>query len=419
MSNDGVIRKGDYIPMGKKTVLGIQHVFTMFGATVLVPLLTGFNVSVALFGAGAGTLLFHLMTKGKVPAFLGSSFAFIPVIIAAGQMGGVEQGSAEYIANLQYAQGGLVVAGIIYVILALIIKLVGPELIHSLFPPIVTGPIIMVIGLNLAPTAIDMASSHWLLAFICLVTVTVVNIYGKGFIKVLPVLCGLGVGYIASALLGVIDYTPIKEAAWLSVPAFTMAKFSAKALTIIAPVAIVTVVEHVGDVLAIGATVEEDFVADPGIHRTLMGDGIATAMAGMIGAPANTTYGENTGVLALTKVWDPAIMRIAAVFAIAIAFIGKIGGLISTIPSAVVGGISIILFGMIASIGVRTVVENNVDFKASRNLIIASVILVLGIGGAVFEIPLGDSPIQFSGMALAAVAGIILNKVLPSAESEQ
>jgi uracil permease len=417
MPNDGVIRKGDYLPVGKKTILGLQHVFTMFGATVLVPLLTGLNTSVALFGAGVGTLIFHFITKGKVPAFLGSSFAFIPVIIAVGMMGGAEQGSAEYVANLQYAQGGLVLAGIVYVILALIIKLVGPELITSLFPPIVTGPVIMVIGLNLAPTAIDMASAHWPLAIICLLAVTAVNIFGKGFIKVLPVISGLIVGYIVAIIFKEVDFAIINEAKWFAVPAFTMAKFDVQALTIIAPVAIVTMVEHIGDVLAISATVEEDFAKDPGIHRTLMGDGVATAVAGLIGAPANTTYGENTGVLALTKVWDPQIMRIAAGFAIVIAFIGKIGAIINTIPVAVVGGISIILFGMIAAIGVRTVVENQVDFKESRNLIIAAVILVLGIGGAMFELKIGNATLQFAGMALAAIFGIILNKVLPADSS--
>lgn len=418
--NDGTIRKGDYLPAGKKLVLGIQHIFTMFGATVLVPLLTGLDTSVALFGAGIGTLIFHLATKGKVPAFLGSSFAFIPVIISVGMTGGVEQFSPEYMANLQYAQGGIVAAGIVYVILAIIVKLVGPELITSIFPPVVTGPIIMVIGLNLAPTAIDMASANWLLAVICLLVVTIVNIYGKGFIRVLPVLCGLVVGYVVSIFMGLVDFSTIADAAWVAVPNFTLAKFSASALTIIAPVAIVTVVEHVGDVLAISATVEENFVEDPGVHRTLIGDGVATAVAGLIGAPANTTYSENTGVLALTRVWEPSIMRIAAVGAIIIAFIGKIGAVINTIPVAVVGGISIILFGMIAAIGVRTVVENQVDFTASRNLIIASVILVLGIGGAVFSIPLGgDAKIEFAGMALAAIFGIILNKILPPAESEK
>ena len=416
MSKDGVIRQGDYLPAGKKTILGIQHVFTMFGSTVLVPLLTGLDTSVALFGAGIGTLIFHFTTKGKVPAFLGSSFAFIPVIQAVGMMGGLEQGSAEYLANLQYAQGGLVLAGIVYVLLALIIKLVGPEIIHSLFPPIVTGPVIMVIGLNLAPTAINMASEHWLLAIIVLAVVTIVNIYGKGFIKVLPVITGLIVGYIVAIILKQVDFTAINEAKWFALPKFTMAKFDLQALTIIAPVAIVTMVEHIGDVLAIGAIVEKDFVKDPGIHRTLIGDGIATAVAGFIGAPANTTYGENTGVLALTKVYDPQIMRIAAVFAIIIAFIGKIGAVISTIPNAVVGGISIILFGMIATIGVRTVVENQVDFKESRNLIIAAVILVLGIGGAMFELKIGSVTLQFAGMALAAIFGIILNKVLPATE---
>lgn len=415
ISPDGVIRKGDYLPMGKKMILGIQHVFTMFGATVLVPLLTGMNISVALFGAGVGTLIFHLINKGKVPAFLGSSFAFINVIIAVGSLGDAQQGSAQYMTNLQYAQGGLIVAGFVYAIFAIIIRLVGPDLIKKLFPPVVTGPMIMVIGLNLAPTAIDMASTNWLLAIICLLVVAIVNIYGKGFIQALPVLLGLIVGYIVSIFMGEVEFSLIQDATWLTMPEFILPKFNMQAISIIAPVAIVTMVEHIGDIVSISATVEEDFIRDPGIHRTLMGDGIATAIAGLFGAPPNTTYGENTGVLALTKVWDPRIMQIAAVFAIIIAFVGKIGALITTIPDAVVGGISIILFGMIASVGIRTVVENQVNFKESRNLMIASVILVIGIGVDVTEFSIGGFVLNISGLALAAISGLLLNKILPEA----
>lgn len=403
---DGALRDGDYIPGGKKFILGLQHVFTMFGSTVLVPILTGLNVSVALFGAGVGTLIFHLITKKRIPAFLGSSFAYIPAIIAVGASHGLE-----------YAAGGLVVAGLLYIVFSAVIKMAGPGLINRLFPPIVTGPIIMVIGLNLAPTAIDMASQNWAVALICLVTVTIVNIYGKGFIQLVPVLIGLIVGYIAALAFGIVDFTLIGQAPWFSIPAFTIAKFDVGVIMLIAPLALVTIIEHIGDVLAIAATVEDDYMESPGLHRTVLADGIAKAVSSFIGGAPVTTYSENTGVLALTKVWNTQIMRIAAVIAIGLSFVGKLGAAIQTVPEPVIGGISIILFGMIASIGVRTVVENNVDFKASRNLIIASVILVLGIGGAQFDLAIGSFQLSLAGMALAAVAGLLLNLILPRAEA--
>lgn len=393
------IRPGDSVPAYQLLILGLQHTFTMFGATVLVPLLTGFDVGVALFAAGIGTLWFHFVTKGKVPVFLGSSFAFIaPVALIVKEYG------------VPAAQGGIIVAGLLYLIMAILVYFLGKEFMEKLLPPVVTGPIIMVIGLNLAPVAIGGASKNWLIALIVLATVIIINIYVKGFLRLLPVIVGLAVGYVVALAAGLVDFTPVSEAAWLALPAFTMPVFNMAAIGLIAPVAIATMVEHVGDVVAVGATVEDDFVKDPGLHRTLVGDGIATSLAGLLGGPANTTYSENTGVLALTKVWKPEVMRIAAVMAIGLSFIQKLGALIRTIPDPVIGGISIILFGMIASVGARTVVENQVDFKVSRNLIIASVILIIGIGGAVLKI---WGNIQFGGMGLAAIIGIILNQILP------
>lgn len=406
MNNDNILSPKNIdtnlnqISLQKKIILGIQHTFTMFGATVLVPIITGFDISVALFMAGIGTLLFHLITKGKVPAFLGSSFAFIAPILAV-----VEK------ANLQYAQGGLVVAGIIYLIMAGLITIFGVEKVISFFPPIVTGPIIMVIGLKLAPVAVDMASGNWMLAIVSFSIVTAVSIYGRGFLKVLPILIGLSGGYIVALSTGNVDFTPILEASWVGVPDFTMPKFSFETVMMIAPVAIATMIEHVGDVLAIGTTVNKDFINDPGLHRTLIGDGVATSISAMLGGPANTTYSENTGVLALTKVHDPSIVRIAAVFAIILGIMPKIGAVIKTIPTSIVGGISIILFGMIASIGARSLVEHKIDFTQSRNLIIAAVILVLGLGGA--SLPIAAIGVTLEGMALAAIIGIILNKILP------
>ncbi|MDD2573029.1 MAG: solute carrier family 23 protein [Firmicutes bacterium] len=412
-----VISEGDFLPTGKKVILGLQHTFTMFGATVLVPIITGMNVSVALFMAGIGTLFFHIVTKKKAPVFLGSSFAFIPPILAAAAAVAARNGVAyqagdAYAEGLAYAQGGIVIAGLVYVVMSGLVYLFGYEKIVSFFPPIVTGPIIMTIGLLLAPTAIDMASGNWFLAIVALITVTLVSIVGKGFIKVLPVLIGLFVGYIVAMITANVDYTPFAEAGWFGIPPFQAARFDMEMIMIVAPVAIVTMVEHIGDVLAVGATVEKDLIKDPGLSRTLIGDGVATCISAMFGGPANTTYSENTGVLALTKVHNPVVMRIAACFAIVLAVIPKLGAFISTIPTAVVGGISIILFGMIAGIGVRTIVENQVDFKKSRNLIIAAVILVLGLGGAT----LSFKWITVSGMALGAIAGIILNKILPDLE---
>lgn len=406
INHDG-IRDVTQLGVPKMITLGIQHTFTMFGATVLVPIITGMNISVALFMAGIGTLLFHFITQGKVPAFLGSSFAFIAPILAVAQVHGME-----------YAQGGIVVAGLIYLLLAGLIAIFGVERVLKFFPPVVTGPIIIVIGLKLAPTAISMASGDWLLAIVAFVIVTVVSVFAKGFLKVIPVIIGLIGGYVFAVILGRVDFTPIQEAAIFGVPAFQVAKFNAEAVLTVAPIALATMIEHIGDVLAISSTVKKDFTKDPGFVRTLMGDGIATAVSAMFGGPANTTYSENTGVLALTKAWDPKIMQIAAVFAILLGLVPKLSAVISTIPTAVIGGISIILFGMIASIGARTLVENKVDFTASRNLIIAAVILVLGLGGAVMPVNFGLFKLNLEGMALAALVGIVLNVALPEPDKE-
>lgn len=400
--NDHAIQDVTQLSKGKFLTLGLQHTFTMFGATVLVPIITGLNVSASLFLAGVGTLLFHFITKGQVPAFLGSSFAFIAPILAVAETHGLE-----------YARGGIVVAGLIYLILAALIKVFGTEKVVKFFPPIVTGPIIIVIGLKLAPTAVSMASSDWLLAVIAFCVVTVVSVFAKGFLQIIPVIIGLISTYLIAVVLGKVDFTAVQEAGWVGMPGFSLAKFNLEAILVVAPIALATMVEHIGDVIAIGATVKKDFLKSPGLVRTLMGDGIATSVSAMFGGPANTTYSENTGVLALTKAWDPKIMQLAAVFAMLLGIVPKLGSLISTIPTAIIGGISIVLFGMIASIGARTLVENQVDFTKSRNLIIAAVILVLGLGGAVLPISIGALSLSLEGMALAAIVGILLNVVLP------
>ncbi len=401
-NNADALRDASLISNPKKVVLGMQHTFTMFGATVLVPLITGLDISVTLLMAGLGTLLFHFVTKKKVPVFLGSSFAFIAPILAVAGM-----------SDLAHAQGGLVVAGLMYLVLAGLIYAFGVENVIKYFPPVITGPIIIVIGLKLAPVAINMASADWLLATVAFIIVTIVTIYTKGFIKVIPVIIGLMGGYLVALLMGKVDFSPVASAAWVGLPNFTIAKFDVTAVMTVAPVALATMVEHIGDVLAIGATVDKDFMKDPGLHRTLIGDGLATSLSAMFGGPANTTYSENTGVLALTRVFDPVIMRIAAVFAICLGLIPKMSALISTIPVGVIGGISIILFGMIAGIGVRTLVERAVDFTKSRNLLIAAVIFVLGLGGAVLPVKFAQVDFTIEGMALAAIIGIILNIILP------
>lgn len=387
---------------GRGIALGLQHVFTLFASTVLVPILTGLDVGVALITSGLGTLLFHFITQGKVPAYLGSSFSFIAPVIMAGELYGLE-----------YARGGIIVAGMIYLIFAWLISIYGAEKIVKYFPPIVTGPVIIVISMTLAPNAINMASQDWLLSMVTLATIIGISMFAKGFFKIVPVIFGLGVGYILAAVLGRIDYSPIIQAGWIGVPNFSLPKFDIGAIMIVAPIALTTIVEHIGDVLAMSGVVKRDLAKDPGLTRTLMGDGVATSIAALIGGPANTTYSQNTGVVALTKVWDPKVMRIAAVMTIFIGLIPKLNAFTSTIPKPVIGGAVIVLFGMIASIGARTLVDNGVDFSKTRNMIIAAVILVFGLGGAVIPIKIGLVEIKLVGMALAAIVGIILNIVLP------
>lgn len=403
------IRDAAQLSLGKRILLGVQHTFTMFGATVLVPLITGLDVSLSLFMAGVCTILCHLITKKRVPVFLGSSFAFIAPVLAVVDMVASRGGTD----GLAYARGGMFVAGSMYLVVATLIYFFGVEKIVGFFPPIVTGPIILVIGLKLAPTAIGMASENWLLAVVALIVVVTVSVAAKGFLQVVPVLIGLLVGYGVAVITGNVDFSPIADAAWIGLPKFQLAKFDFQSIMMIAPIACATIVEHIGDIIAIGATVEEDFLKDPGLHRTMMADGGMTMLSTMLGGGAHTTYSENTGVLALTKVWDPMIMRIAAVFAIILGGVPKLAAIIRTIPSPIVGGISIVLFGMIAAVGARTLVENQVDFTKSKNLIIAALILVLGLGGAAIPINIGSISFTIEGMALAAIVGIVVNKVIP------
>jgi uracil permease len=389
----------------QRYILGLQHTMAMFGATVLVPLLTGLHPSIALLTAGIGTLAFHTVTKRKVPVFLGSSFAFIAAIKLVGEQQG-----------LAYATGGVMAAGVVHLLLGLLVRLVGVDRIKSLFPPIVTGPMIMVIGLGLSPVAVDMAKSHWGIAGITLGAVLITSVYAKGFLKLLPILTGVIVGFAAALAFGQVDPKPLLEANWFAMPPLMLPKFSASAILTIAPLAFVTMIEHIGDITTNGAVIGKDLIRDPGLHRTLMGDGVAGIIAGILGGPACTTYSENTGVLAVTKVYDPSIIRIAACFAIVMAFVGKLGGLLQSLPTPVMGGISIVLFGMICSIGVRTLVDARVDFANSRNLVIAALILVMGLGGA--SIPLGAN-MKLEGMALAALVGVVLNKLLPEKSHEE
>lgn len=396
-----------------KLVLGLQHVLAMFGATVLVPFLTGLNPSIALLTAGIGTLLFHLCTKGIVPVFLGSSFAFIGAIGLVLKDGGVGA-----------VKGGVIAAGFVYVVMSRLVKIYGVEKIKSYFPPVVVGPTIVVIGLRLSPTALSMAGysngqfeiKSLIVSCVVIISMIIISILGKSFFRLVPILISVVLGYITAMFLGMVDFEPIRQAGWigLSPDAFAsltaMPEFTLTSILAIAPIALVVFIEHIGDITTNGAVVGKDFFADPGISRTLLGDGLATVVAGLLGGPANTTYGENTGVLAVTKVYDPAILRIAACYAIGLAFIGKFGVILQTIPSPVMGGISVILFGMIASVGMRTLIESQLDFSHSRNLIISSLILVLGIG--IDNIVVWRT-VSLSGLAIAALAGIILNKVFP------
>ncbi len=419
---------------GKLLLLGVQHVFAMFGATVLVPALTGLSPSVALACAGLGTLLFHLCTKGKVPVYLGSSFAFIASIVAVAKMFSGTEGITDvgYAAGLPYATGAIIVAGALYLLLALLVKLFGAEKIRSFFPPVVTGPMIIIIGMMLAPTAVGSINApvgdvkvfwNWIIALISIGTIIGVSLWAKGIFKLVPILFGIVVGYLASVLLtatGVapmVSLQPVRDASWIALPDFFLPKFDIKAILMIAPIAIVTFVEHIGDLTANGAVVGQDFIREPGLHRTLIGDGLATMFAGFVGGPANTTYSENTGVLAATQNYNPLTLRIAACFAIILSLFGKLGALLVTLPGPVKGGVSVVLFGMIAAVGLRTLVENQVDFKQTRNLLIVAVMLVFGLGGVTLPLTfmVNGTPVDIavSGIALAAILGIVLNKVLP------
>ena len=398
---------------GKSIIMGLQQCFAMFGATILVPVLTnsygegivGLSASVTLFCAGIATLWFHFITKGKVPVFLGSSFAFLGMYQAIIPQYGKE-----------YATGGVVAAGGLYVILAILIKVLGTKRVMKLFPPAVCGPLIILIGINLAGSAIDNLFTNWMLGIVPILVIIVCNIWGKGMIKIIPVLISLIVSYIVAIIMGAVDFSAVGSANWVGLPNFHLPKFNADAIVAGLAVAVAAMVEHVGDVMAIGATCGKNFIADPGLTRTLLGDGIGTSLAGLLGGPANTTYSENTGVVALTRVFDPFVMRIAAVMAIILSLSPKFEAVINSIPAAIIGGISFVLYGMIAATGIRTIVENQVDYVNMRNVLITAIILVSGLGFNHKNIVIGS--VAFGGLACAAVFGIILNAILPGKDYE-
>lgn len=401
------VSAGSGVETAKNLVLGLQHLLAMFGATVLVPILTGFDTSVALVSAGIGTLLFHLVTKGVVPVFLGSSFAFIPVIIAVKNAYG----------DLRYAQGGIMVAGMIYILMSLLVKTYGVEKIKKYFPAQVVGPMIMVIGLNLVPVALNMVSANYMVGIITLSVAVIISRFGNGFLKQLSILIAIITGYSISFAMGLVDTSVIGNTSWVAMPSFSLPKFDAGAIFMIAPVVIAVFMEHIGDITTNGTVVGKNFIENPGLNRTLLGDGLATMMAGFLGGPANTTYGENTGVLAITKNYNPAILRIAAVFAIILGCLSKVGAFIQSIPVPVMGGISLMLFTMISLVGVRTIKDSKIELKAS-NLVIIAVILVIGLGSGYLEkhgislsIPITEN-IKIAGLSLAAIVGVTLNKVL-------
>jgi len=431
------IRNAKELGIPKMLLLGLQHMFAMFGATILVPILVnnmfegeGLSIQVTLFCAGVGTLFFHVCSKFKVPAFLGSSFAFLGGFASVAALDSGKYANMTMGEKLPYACGGIVVAGSLYIILALIIKAVGVKKVMRFLPPVVTGPMIICIGLSLAPSAISNASTNWILAFIALAVVVIFNIWGKGMLGIIPILLGVVISYVVAIIMNaagmtnpdgsaILDFTSVAASSYVGLPPFQICKFDITAILIMAPIAIATMMEHIGDISAISATVGENFIEDPGLHRTLIGDGLATAFAGLIGGPANTTYGENTGVLELSHVYDPNVVRLAAGYAILLSFIPKVSGIIGSLPASIIGGISFILYGMISAIGVRNVVENKVDFTKSRNLIVAAVILVCGLGfsnGITFTI--GSTSITLTALAIAALAGIILNAILPGKDYE-
>lgn len=428
----------------KMLILGLQHMFAMFGATILVPILiggylkdatgeaptAGLTVAVTLFCAGCGTLLFHVCTKMKVPAFLGSSFAFLGGFFTVANMRTgmyAQMGANEKAA---YACGGIIISGLLYLVLASITRAVGVSRVMHFLPPVVTGPVIICIGLSLAGSAINNANTNWLLALIALAVIIIFNIWGKGMFRIIPILMGVVIAYACALIMNaagmtnadgsaILDFSGVAAAGLIGLPHFQLPRFDLTAILVMAPISIATMMEHVGDISAISATTGKNFIADPGLHRTLVGDGLATSFAGLIGGPANTTYGENTGVLELSKVYDPRVIRIAAVYAVIISFIPKLSELIGTMPTAIIGGVSFMLYGMISAIGVRNIVENKVDLTKSRNLIIAAVIFVCGLGftsGVTFQI--GQTSITLTSLAIASIAGIVLNAILPGNDYE-
>ena len=423
----------------KMLVLGLQHMFAMFGATVLVPILVSgyglpLSIQTTLLFAGLGTLLFHLCTKFKIPAFLGSSFAFLGGFEAVARLDAGKFASMTGEEKLPYAMGGVVVAGLLYLVLALLFKLVGAKKVMRFFPPIVTGPMIILIGLNLSGSAVSNASTCWWLALVAMAIIVVANIWGKGMIKIIPILLGVVGAYIvalianafgatavdaAGNVVPLISFSNVSSASLVGLQKFAIAKFDITSILVMAPIAIASMMEHIGDISAISATCQRNYIADPGLHRTLLGDGLATALAGMFGGPANTTYGENTGVLALSRVYDPKVIRLAAVYAVILSFSPKFDALVNSIPTAIIGGVSFILYGMISAVGVRNVVENKVDLTKSRNLIIAAVIFVCGLGfsgGISFQV--GNATVTLTSLAIAALAGVLLNAILPGNDYE-
>lgn len=439
-----VIRDAKKLGLPKMLILGVQHMFAMFGATILVPILVnsyfmdacgehptrGLTVAVTLFCAGFGTLLFHVCARMKVPAFLGSSFAFLGGFSTVAHLNtGIYAGMSAN-EKAAYACGGVVVAGLLYVVMSLIICLVGIKRVMRYLPPVVTGPVIICIGLSLASSAISNASTNWFLAFVALAVIIAFNIWGKGMFKIIPILMGVVISYIVALIMNVagftnpdgsaiLNFSSVASSGFVGLPPFQICKFDVTAILVMAPIAIATMMEHVGDMSAISATVNKNFLADPGLHRTLLGDGVATALAGLIGGPANTTYGENTGVLELSHVYDPLVIRIAACLAIIISFIPKVSAIISTMPSAIIGGVSFMLYGMISAIGVRNVVENKVDLTKSRNLIITGVIFVCGLGfGEGLTFTVAGTSITLTALSIAAIAGILLNIILPGNDYE-
>ena len=421
----------------KMLLLGLQHMFAMFGATILVPILVntyfngeGLSIQVTLICAGIGTLFFHLCTKLKVPAFLGSSFAFLGGFNTVANLDTGIFKDMSMGEKLPYACGGIVVAGALYLVLALVVKLVGVKRVMRFLPPVVTGPIIICIGLSLAPSAVNNAKTNWILAIIAFAVIVIFNIWGKGMFKIIPILMGVVISYVVAFILfkcgvhnpdgsAIFTFKAVKDAGWVDLPPFQLCKFNITSILVMAPIALATMMEHIGDISAISATTGNNFIKDPGLHRTLIGDGLATAFAAAFGGPANTTYGENTGVLELSRVYDPRVVRLAAVYAILLSFSPKVAECIGSLPASIIGGVSFMLYGTISAIGVRNVVENKVDFTKSRNLIVAAVILVsaLGFGNGITFTVAGTS-ITLTSLAIAAILGIALNAILPGKDYE-